>query len=326
MFIFAVFLQARLVVSCWCVTTAQFCQLDAAVSALFALILCCAYCQFHATGTLGGILLVRYYSAVLPEEPWTTGQMGVAYVTVITAAILLPGTLALWGALAVQRCQASGFSGCPLKTLWGRVLGRGSSSSSSGGGEDAENVNKELTQHLLGAAAAATVEEGGVQADSAAAAAAAAAVGPSAVAAAALAAKGFAQLQAAEASAAAAAGSAAPKVQWQLHLPAGDGVVHTRGAQAHGEVHTSVFPVEVGRPPLEQLVRSWIASVQQLPGGLANSSSSSSSSSKGQQQQQQFDVFGMGPTLLVASVQLLCDDINKAGGVSVNFVQKTHEL
>jgi hypothetical protein len=62
-----------------------------------------------------------------------------------------------------------------------------------------------------------------------------------------------------------------------------------------------------------------MASVQQLPTDAAGSSSSS-------KRQQQFDVYGMGPTPLVASVQLLCDDMNKAGNVSVNFVQKTHEL
>jgi hypothetical protein len=248
--------------------------------------------------------------------------MGAAYVTVITAFILIPGTLALWGALAVQRCQAAGFS-CPLKTLWTRVCG-GSSSSCEEHGE-VHSVKKELSQHLLSAAAATdhaaaatAVEEGGVHA-AAAAESAAAAVGPSAVSAAALAAKGFARFKAAETAAAAAAAAAAPKVQWQLHLPS-DAEVHTPGAGVYNGV-PSVFTVEVGRPPVEELVRSWIAAVQQLPTDSAGSSSSSK-----RPQQQQFDVFGMGPTALVASVQLLCDDMNRAGNVSVNFVQKTHEL
>jgi hypothetical protein len=263
-------------------------------------------------GTLAGILLVRYYSAVLPEEPWTTGQMGAAYVTVITAFILIPGTLALWGTLAVQRCQAAGFNGCPLKTLWTRAFSSGSRNG------EVHSVKKELSQHLLGAAAidhaaAAAIEEGCVYADTAAA------VGPSAVAAAALAAKGFAEFKAAAAAAAAGdAAAAAPKVQWQLHIPAGDAEVHTTGAEVHGGV-SGVFTVEVGRPPVEQLVKGWVASVQQLPTDLAGSSSS-------KRQQQQFDVYCMGPTPLVATVQLLCDDMNKAGNVSVNFVQKTHEL
>jgi hypothetical protein len=76
-----------------------------------------------------------------------------------------------------------------------------------------------------------------------------------------------------------------------------------------------VFAVEQGRPPLQPLISSWLATLQQLP-------------HQQQQQQLQVGVYGMGPARLCEDTKLLCDTINgqKGGKVYLGFVQKTHEL
>jgi hypothetical protein len=80
-----------------------------------------------------------------------------------------------------------------------------------------------------------------------------------------------------------------------------------------------LLPVECGRPPLEQLVKSWLATQQQQlamhHGGHQHSRSSRSS------RKQCCTVYGMGPERLVHEVQQLCDAV---GGLQ--FVRKTHQL
>jgi hypothetical protein len=70
---------------------------------------------------------------------------------------------------------------------------------------------------------------------------------------------------------------------------------------------------ELGRPPLQQLVKSWLATQQQL---ATHDHSSSINSGK-----RSCTVYAMGPEQLVHSVQQLCCDV-----ASLCFVRKTHQL
>ena len=92
-------------------------------------------------------------------------------------------------------------------------------------------------------------------------------------------------------------------------------------ASEAGRAPTSgrLLHVEWGRPPLDQLLKAWLATQQQQllmhHGGQQHSKSSSSS------RKQCFTVYGMGPERLVHEVQQLCDAV---GGL--HFVRKTHQL
>jgi hypothetical protein len=77
---------------------------------------------------------------------------------------------------------------------------------------------------------------------------------------------------------------------------------------------STAVPVELGRPPLQQLVKGWLATQQQL----ATHDHSSSSSSSGKRS---YTVYAMGPEQLVQSVQQLCCDMTP-----LRFVRKTHHL
>lgn len=76
--------------------------------------------------------------------------------------------------------------------------------------------------------------------------------------------------------------------------------------------HQCYMPVERGRPPLQQLVKAWLATTQQLAAEQPSSWVKHSVHCR---------VYAMGPPALVERVQLLCDGIS-----TVAFVRKTHQL
>jgi len=158
-------------------------------------------------GTFCAILAVRYMAEVQPArsgagEPWTTAQKGSALVLLISAAILIPGMLALWAAMGIQAWQQ-----------------RRSGSSGSNAGGQVDATKKELSRHLL------ADEEGTPAATPTAAAAAAAG---NSLAAAAVIGGSVDALSAVAAAAAAAGGCATIKATadgagWELVMPEGGG-------------------------------------------------------------------------------------------------------
>jgi hypothetical protein len=98
------------------------------------------------------------------------------------------------------------------------------------------------------------------------------------------------------------------------------------GSTAGDEQLPLWLPVATGRPPLQQLIESWLATQQQLPQplhkGAADSHGSSSSTRMLQHGSQlRCSVYAMGPAALVADAQVLC------GGIQgLHFVQKAYQL
>eukprot|EP00879_Flechtneria_rotunda_P005830 GHRR01006134.1.p1 GENE.GHRR01006134.1~~GHRR01006134.1.p1 ORF type:complete len:902 (+),score=349.32 GHRR01006134.1:184-2889(+) len=260
-------------------------------------------------GTLAAILVVRYYGFVVPDQPWTTGWLGAALVGGISTAILVPGSALLWFTLLVKHFQAAGVSNSKATGATEHKQRKDL--------EQQQEQQQQLTEPLLGTDGAKT-----------SAAAAAAACPVAAMAAAALAAREFCQLKPSTAAGAVdgiIADKAAHSV-WELQIPAAAAATEGTGG-SHIGVTAVTTPVETGRPPLIELINSWLAARKQLPNSDGSCGSSSSSGGR-LQQQQQYAVYAMGPTKMVADVQLLCDDINQRPGSSVylDYVQKTHEL
>jgi hypothetical protein len=90
------------------------------------------------------------------------------------------------------------------------------------------------------------------------------------------------------------------------------------------------LPVTTGRPPLQQLIEGWLATLQQLPqlpqsdhkdAAAEYSLGSSSSKLKQQGRRLRCNVYAMGPAALVADAQLLC-----GGMKGLHFVQKAYQL
>jgi hypothetical protein len=88
------------------------------------------------------------------------------------------------------------------------------------------------------------------------------------------------------------------------------------------------LPVTTGRPPLQQLIEGWLATLQQLPqsehkDAAAGDGRSSSISMKTKQRGRRLrcNLYAMGPAALVADAQVLC------GGIKgLHFVQKAYQL
>jgi hypothetical protein len=201
--------------------------------------------------------------ALAGRKPWTTGERGAAYVACIAASILLPGTLALWAALAMQRRQqqaAAGSSGggsaSPRELVKSGVAavagvareitsaataagGSNGSSGSTGGRPSLDATKKELTRHLLSEDE--STPRGTPTAAGAAAAAAANPLasgsgssgswGASSAAAAAAAMRGFAVVRPAAAGGSSGSGAGG----WELVLPADFGAVVAAATAGAGD-------------------------------------------------------------------------------------------
>jgi hypothetical protein len=96
-----------------------------------------------------------------------------------------------------------------------------------------------------------------------------------------------------------------------------------------GDTHQWALPVTNSRPPLQQLIDGWLATLQQLPqlpqpankDAATGSSSSSSSSQRRGESVVRCTVYAMGPAPLVADAQVLCGRLK-----GLHFVQKAYQL
>lgn len=85
------------------------------------------------------------------------------------------------------------------------------------------------------------------------------------------------------------------------------------------------YPVAAGRPDTQQLISSWLATLQQLPDVGKDVSSDGG-------RQLQCPVLGCGPTALLHDTQMLVQDLNAqqarrhVGRVRMHFVRKTFAL
>eukprot|EP00775_Hariotina_reticulata_P001549 gene1549-1888_t len=116
----------------------------------------------------------------------------------------------------------------------------------------------------------------------------------------------------------------------QLQLPSIAISNASSNVKMSGGSQYDTLSVDCGRAATRELVRSWLAPLQQQPAEV--------------KKMLQFDVFAMGPERLVADVQLLCDDINSirssksdrgrgqaadlgsCHSVLMRFVRKTHQF
>lgn len=94
---------------------------------------------------------------------------------------------------------------------------------------------------------------------------------------------------------------------------AGEAVSQPGGGADSGTVR---LPIQLGRPPLEQLLGTWLAGVRQLPASGAGAGT--------------VGVYVMGPPGLCGAVRLLCVERNRAAAKQQQpllvFSLRTHEL
>jgi hypothetical protein len=118
----------------------------------------------------------------------------------------------------------------------------------------------------------------------------------------------------------------------QLLLPAHTGTGCNLGGSSVRS--SSVITVTAGRPPLQQLIDGWMATMQQLPtsamcseedtavpvGTLGVGSKRTSKQAKSGNSVY-WDVYAMGPAALVADAKVVCGKLK-----GVCFSQRTHQL
>lgn len=235
------------------------------------------------------ILVARYLSLIRPAEPWPTARMGALYAAVIVAAGLAAGStvLLLTPVLRQQQPQVLKAGRWYERTPIHGLVPHSELNTSEQSVPDFIDLEASKHPHCCsGLQAVGVVAQAGV----------------------------MGKVTAAVSPAAAAAGSqagnaAAHDVTLQLEIPAVDGVC--KG---------STWPIELGRPLLQQLVTTWLASPKvrsSSRAGAADVGHGSGAAHKSVDGDwpfsacvQQYNVYCMGPTALVHSVMLMCDDLN----------------
>lgn len=217
--------------------------------------------------------------AALLGSRWPTAKAGLTYIALLGAFVLGPALVTLWASLLLRR---------PAK---------GSSSSCCGSSPLHQDGVKGEVAAATEAASCHSRAQSAVNAVSAAAVAAVSSCSSGRLLAAA---DGSLQLQ-----------LPMPPKQPAMHAGSPDSSSPAQEAvlQPSAAATSSCLPVESGRPPLQQLVKGWLATQQQL---VMHGHSSGTRC---------YTVYGMGPEQLVCEVQQLCDDV-----AGLSFVRRTHQL
>lgn len=230
----------------------------------------------------------------LLDSRWPTAKAGATYVTLLVAFIVAPGLLTLWGGLLLLRLQQKKAKCLPQDGSFGPysndLEAETSAPGAAAGGANGRHNSTTVTVTAVSAAAAAATQSCSSAKLTTAA-------------------DGTLELQLLaphKQHAAIYAGSAAAAEAVQLLQ---------RPADSASSCGSTVTAVECGRPPLQQLVSCWLATLQHLA-PLQHSSNTSSSHHK-----RSCTVYAMGPEQLVQYVQQLCDEVP-----CLQFVRKTHQL
>lgn len=260
------------------------------------------------TGAVAAILVVHGCSMVwYGDQKWSTAAAGAAYVVGTAAASLLAGLLVLWVSFALryisnrrQHRQAKQKGGMLQNVGHFKGLPRTAASTEQGDGT--------IKQPLLTADAEGQdgVSEGGAHtciegvkngnAD---------------------------PIEAVTVSWGNGNGSGGSQVHAKLILQSSstsNGTETTSGHQQNGTDtdREAVHAITLGRPPIQQLISSCLATWQQLP-----------HMNSGEAARAVIGVYAMGPGTMVGAVQLLCDGHNRHTRSSQPYLayqQKTHEL
>lgn len=242
---------------------------------------------------------IQHTQTALLGSRWPTAKAGATYTLLLVVFVTIPGILVLWGSLLLLKLQQK------AQHKYSKI----SSSTEEPIAADGQYISS---------AAGGGVKTGSGAATAAAAAAVAASVSGG-TAKLVTAADGGLQLQ-------------LPAVQKQQRdsgtactepssTAAGSEAVHLLQQPCNSAwtiqhyKSSTALAVELGRPPLQQLVKSWLATQQQLATHDHHSSSSSRS------RKRSYTVYAMGPEQLVQRVQRLCCDV-----ACLNFVRMTHQL
>lgn len=242
----------------------------------------CLMVLFPGAGALCALALGQHIQdtqAALLGSRWPTAKAGLTYIALLAACVLGPGLITLWATLLLLKLSR------PAK----RSLGNSCGASHTEGGEGKPAVPVEAANAYSGAQTA-------VRAVSAAAVAALSCSSSGRLLAAA---DGSLQLQ-----------LPAPPKQQALHASAGASSAASAAQPVpHAAAASVCLPVARGRPPLQQLVKGWVATQQQLVMHAHHSG------------ERCYTVYAMGPEKLVVQVQELCDDV-----AGLSFVRRTHQL
>lgn len=258
-----------------------------------------------SSGVFLAILVARYQSLIRPAEPWPTAQMGALYVALIVAAVITSGSTVLLLTQLVLKQQQKQQWGYVTAHRWsaavGSVAAGAAIAGASGRGVEYERLSS-AEPNSTQADVSLLDLECNKQQSSCSALQAVAAIAQAGV---------MGQMTRATPELdLAAATTGASTAALQLKIPAVAGVC---GA--------SSCPVEIGRPPLQQLVSIWLSDISQQTSAAdakVGVDVLDDTVAGGRQSravvQQQYNVYCMGPVPLVHSAMVMCDEWNKQRG------------